>query len=80
MLKPKKHLKNQEIYKISPKFEKWEMRLNANENVFDLSPKVVNAIKNIDFDRVKYYPVYEELKELLANNYNLRNLKYIICI
>ena len=51
------------------------IKLNTNENPYPPSPKVINAIKNYDFNRLRLYPDPEctELRETYAKNLNLKS-------
>ena len=49
------------------------IKLNANENPYPPSPLVAEAIKNIDTDKLRFYPDANsnELKEALSNFYGV---------
>lgn len=78
MLKSKKSLKNQTFYEISPYYQNWEMKLDSNESAFEPSSKVLDAIKNVDAKKIKYYPAYKDLQDLIAMTYNLEE-ENILC-
>lgn len=78
MLKSKKTLKNQTFYEISPYYQNWEMKLDSNESAFEPSQKVLDAIKNVDAKKIKYYPAYKDLQDLIAMTYNLEE-ENILC-
>lgn len=49
------------------------VKLNANENPYPPSPKAIEALKNFNSDRLRFYPNANstELKEALAEYYNV---------
>ncbi|MEL7634744.1 histidinol-phosphate transaminase [Sporomusa sphaeroides] len=50
------------------------IKLNANENPFPPSPKVINAIKNLDFNKLKFYPQSRSdiLRKVISTIYNVQ--------
>ena len=78
MLKAKKSLKNQTFYEISPYYKNWEMKLDSNESAFEPSQKALEAIKNVNVNKIKYYPAYKELQDLIGATYNLDS-ENILC-
>ncbi len=71
MLEPKKHIQNIIPYPVDPA-EDWELKLDFNENLIGPSPKVIKAIKNINPEKVKFYPEYENLIKAIANYNNTK--------
>lgn len=65
MVEPKKQLKNAEGYNIPPE-NKYSMKLDFNENLIGASPKVLDAIKKVELDKIKFYPVYSDLIEAIS--------------
>lgn len=49
------------------------VKINANENPYPPSPKAIEAIKNFDFEKLRFYPNANshELKKALADYYNV---------
>lgn len=77
MLKPKKSLENVNLYPV-PLFEKeWDMKLDLNENLFGPSPKVMQAIRNIEAKDIQFYPFYGELTQKIAEyvGFEIDNIK-----
>ena len=66
MIKPKKTLEALPIYPTDEYAENWELKLDGNENVFGVSPKVSEKLKNTDFTTINRYPYYGELLDELA--------------
>lgn len=60
MIKPKKCIENITPYKVE-KYEEYKLKLDFNENLIGPSPKVLEAIKNIDYKKINFYPNYENL-------------------
>ena len=60
------------VYGEQPQDRKY-IKLNTNENPYSPSPKVVEAIKNFDFDRLKLYsdPNCTELKDAISDYYKV---------
>ena len=55
--------------------EKNIVKINANENPYPPSPKAIEAIRNIDADKLRFYPDANAypLKKALADYYNLES-------
>jgi len=76
MVEPKKQLKNARGYEIP--FEiNCSMKLDFNENLIGPSPKVLDAIKKISLEQIKFYPTYLNLLEALGK-YNDVSLDMIL--
>ena len=75
MFEAKKHLKNITPYPIDKEFD-WDLKLDFNENLIGPSKKVIRAIKNINPEKIKFYPFYEKLIEAIAayNKVNTENV------
>jgi len=56
------------------------IKLNANENAFLPSPKVFEALKNIEPNKLRLYPEArsQELREAIANVYNVKSYE-VLC-
>jgi len=65
MVEPKKQLKNAIGYEQSSD-EKYVMKLDFNENLIGPSPKILEAIKKIDKEKIRLYPSYENLTTAIA--------------
>ena len=50
--------------------EIWRLKLDKNENVYGISKFVVNAVKNMDFDRINFYSNPDKLLDKLSEEYN----------
>ncbi len=77
MLKPKKSLENIDIYEV-PLFEQeWDLKLDLNENLFGPSPKVLDAIRNVEESDIKFYPAYGILSQKIAEftGFEIENIK-----
>lgn len=51
--------------------EKWILKLDLNENLLGPSPKVIEALKNLSEEDIKYYPAYGELIHAISDYYRL---------
>lgn len=71
MLFSKNTLKSIKGYDTPPYIENFLMKLDTNENILGPSPKVIDAIKNITEEDIKFYPAYGELAKELADFNNL---------
>jgi histidinol-phosphate aminotransferase len=65
MVEPKKQLKDAIGYEPTLE-EKYIMKLDFNENLIGPSPKVIEAIRKIDAEKVKFYPAYQTLTSALS--------------
>lgn len=77
MLKPKKSVEDMNGYFV-PMYEKqWDIKIDSNENNYGPSPKVIDALKNIDFHNISFYPFYGELSQKIADyqGFNIDNIK-----
>ncbi|HNW25671.1 MAG TPA: histidinol-phosphate transaminase [Candidatus Gastranaerophilaceae bacterium] len=66
-MKAKKTIQKIEPYQVDLFDEEGFLKLDSNENDFGPSPKVVDAIKNISPQDIKYYPYYGKLIQKLAD-------------
>lgn len=71
MLEPKKSVKEAQCYPTDLFYEDWLLKLDGNENNIGPSPKVIEALKNIDVKNIKFYPVYGQLINKIAALYNV---------
>lgn len=67
MLRPKKSLENIELYDVPLFEEEWNLKLDMNENLFGPSEKVLNAIRNLEAKDIKFYPLYGEISQKIAD-------------
>ncbi len=69
----------QYVYGEETKDKKY-IKLNTNENPYPPSPKVVEAIKNFDFDRLKLYsdPNCTELKDAISDYYKVNTKEIFV--
>lgn len=77
MIQPKKSLRDIIAYEV-PLYEKeWSLKIDSNENLYGPSPKVLEAINNISEGDIKFYPVYGELSQKIADfiGFNIDNIK-----
>lgn len=77
MLKPKRSVDIMNGYFV-PMYEKhWEVKIDSNENNYGASPRVLEAIKNCDIEKVSFYPFYGELSQKIADyeNCDIENVK-----
>ena len=72
MIKPKKTLENVSPYQTDKYKIDWRLKLDSNENIYSISPIVVNAIKNMDFSEVSLYPAYGKTIDKLSEKYNVK--------
>ncbi len=70
MIKSKKTLENLEYYPIDQYYENWELKLDSNENAYGASPCVKNAVHNFSADKIRRYPAYGELIDILSKSIN----------
>ena len=56
------------------------IKLNANENPYPPSPKAIEALKNIDANRLRLYPNANasKLKEAIAKHFKLRESQIFV--
>lgn len=66
MTKPRKSIINAKGYEIPLYAENFRLKLDANENVIGPSPKVIEALRNVTEEDIKFYPAYGRLLEKLA--------------
>ncbi len=77
MIKPRKSVQNMSAYAV-PLFEKeWDIKIDSNENLYGPSPKVLEAIRNVQPSDILYYPFYGELSQKIADyvGFKLENIK-----
>lgn len=66
MIEPKKAIKNTEIYDTPLFEEEYDLKIDANENVFGTSDKVIEMLKSITKEQLLRYPVYGKLTQKIA--------------
>lgn len=72
----RKILNDIKVYETEAFEADYDLKLDANENLFGPSPKVMDAIKNLRASDIYTYPTYGELRQKLAdlNNKNIDNI------
>ena len=73
MIQPKKSILNAVGYEPTLYLDECLMKLDLNENILGPSPKVIEAIKNISEEEIKFYPALGKLIEKLALINNVEN-------
>lgn len=76
-MKAKKAVEKIEPYPVDLFDEEGFLKLDSNENDFGPSPKVLEALKNISSEDIKYYPYYGKLLQKLADFHEV-NIKNVI--
>lgn len=69
----KENIKNLKSYGVEFYKQDYVLKLDSNENNIGPSPKVLDAIKNIDETYIKFYPAYGELIDLLAKKNKVKS-------
>ncbi|MBE7706297.1 MAG: histidinol-phosphate transaminase [Cyanobacteria bacterium SIG30] len=69
MLKPKKILEKIPVYQTDEYFENYDLKLDSNENLYDVSPKVLEVLSNVCKKDISFYPCYGELLDKLAKEH-----------
>ncbi|HIE05574.1 MAG TPA: histidinol-phosphate transaminase [bacterium (Candidatus Stahlbacteria)] len=72
MIEPRECLHRVTPYPMPEPGRKTKTRLDMNENTRGCSPRVLDAIKNINQDDIAAYPEYQGLIEKLAHFHNVR--------
>ena len=75
MIEPKECIENIIPYNVE-EYKEYKLKLDFNENLIGPSPKVIEAIKNIDYKKINFYPAYEVLISEIAKFNNVRE-KYL---
>lgn len=77
MLKPKKSVEEMCGYFVPMYEDYWDIKVDSNENNYGPSPKVINALRNFDIQKVNFYPFYGELSKKIADSlgFDLSNVK-----
>lgn len=70
MIKPKSQLINLKGYDADS-ICNYEIKLDSNENLIGPSKKVIEAIKKITPEKIKFYPNYCKLLDTLSKSYNV---------
>ena len=71
MLKPRKELIGLNLYETALYPQKWDMKLDSNENYIGPSTEVLKAIRNLYQENISQYPYYGKLYDLLAQKYKI---------
>ncbi|HSA05838.1 MAG TPA: histidinol-phosphate transaminase [Candidatus Gastranaerophilales bacterium] len=70
MNSPRKSILKSKGYEIPLSIDNYRLKLDSNENVIGPSPKIMEALKNISEEDIKFYPAYGEILEKLASYNN----------
>ena len=70
MIKPKKTLANIKPYLIDRYYQDVDLKLDSNENSYGPSPVVIETLRNLSPDKIKFYPAYGELIDKLSKHFN----------
>ena len=68
MIKPRKAVMETAAYILPDRSRKHKIRMDHNENNWGCSPKVVEALKNINVLNISVYPEYEKLINKLSKH------------
>lgn len=71
-MKPRKTLENVSAYPISSIRRRGKIRLDLNESTRGCSPKVLAALREIQWEDVGAYPEYHDLKAQIAEFHHIR--------
>ncbi len=66
MTTPRKSVQKAKGYDIPLYLDDYRLKLDVNENVMGPSPRVIEALRNITEDKIKFYPAYGEILEKLS--------------
>ena len=66
MTSPRKSILDAEGYNVPLFLDEYRLKLDLNENAMGPSPKVIEALRNITAQDIKYYPAYGEVIDKLA--------------
>lgn len=77
MIEPKNSVKNTQPYDTPLFEEEYLLKIDANENVFGASGKVLEVLKNITKEQLLKYPVYGSLSQKIAGytGVSIENIK-----
>ena len=78
MKTPRKTMANAKTYNIYNEGRNTKVRLDLNENAWDCSPKVLEAIRHILKEDISLYPAYNSFINKLAQFYQVENDNVII--
>lgn len=67
MSTPRKSVQSAQGYEIPLYIDDYRLKLDINENVMGPSPTVIEALRNIKEEDIKFYPAYGGLLEKLAS-------------
>lgn len=67
MIQPRKSVQNIEEYETPLFEESYDLKIDANENLFGCSDKVLEAIQNISREQILKYPLYGKITEKIAD-------------
>lgn len=66
-MKAKKSIQNLNAYPVPLFDEEGYLKLDSNESDFGPSPKVIEALRNVESSDIQYYPFYGDLLQKLAD-------------
>jgi histidinol-phosphate aminotransferase len=72
MIKARRQLENVHSYEIPSFTRKDKIRLDLNESLFGCSPKVIEALREINTTDLDIYPEYDLLSKKIANNLSVK--------
>lgn len=77
MIEPKNSVKNTKPYDTPLFEEEYRLKIDANENIFGTSDKVLEVLKNITKEQLLRYPVYGNLSQKIADyaGVSIENIK-----
>ncbi len=71
---PRKEVKDMNSYSAPLENRRNLLRLDFNENTIGPSPKVLEALKNSNFNEISIYPEYEELINKIISTYSTNRI------
>jgi len=71
MIEPKKSVKSTEAYETPLFEEEYALKIDANENLFGASDKVLEVLHGITKEQLLKYPVYGKLSQKIADFYGV---------
>lgn len=78
MIEPKPELKKVKIYETALFPEKWDMKLDSNENYIGPSKNVLEKIRNVSLTDISHYPYYGELIEKIAYKFDIKKSSIVL--
>jgi len=78
MIKPKKAVLEMEDYSPPTSGRENKLRLDFNENTIGCSPKVIQALRQVDANRLSVYPEYTKFRKKLASFLNINENELLL--